>query len=125
MFSLYYPGAVITVNHYRGRRAAGGEYVKEEARLWMDALGWMIKASHVEEWRQPLHVCCSGRFLAKNRAPDLSNLSKCTLDAIQAVSGVNDRHMRWHDGDRVIDGSQAPAIFITIKEAPQGQGGDR
>ena len=114
---MYYPGSDISGNHYRGRRRDGGEYVKDTARNWMDALGWLIKMYHIEEWRLPLSVTCSGTFRDENNAPDLSNLSKCTLDAIEEVTGVNDRDMRWHDGERTIDPSATPELIITIEEA--------
>jgi Holliday junction resolvase RusA-like endonuclease len=119
-----YPGAVISVNHYRGRSKDGGEYVKAEAKAWMDALGWLLKSYHVEDWRLPLHVTCSGMFQDAAHAPDLSNLSKCTLDAIEEVTGVNDRNFRWHDGSLIYKKDERPEIIIEIKEAADaGNGG--
>jgi hypothetical protein len=112
-----YPGGVISVNHYKGRRKDGREYVKSDARSWMEMLGWLIKTEHIEEWALPLHVTCSGTFRSENEAPDLSNLSKCTLDAIEEVTGLNDRDFRWHDGDRVIDAGNRPELTITIEES--------
>lgn len=116
-FRIGYPGCVVSVNHYRGRRRDGGEFVKPEAREWMTEIGWLIKTQHIEDWRLPLHVTCSGTFQDRRSAPDLSNLSKCLLDALQEVSGVNDRDMRWHDGTRAIDISQEPSLKITIEES--------
>ena len=81
----------------------------------MEDLGWVIKTAHVEDWKLPLQVTCSGRFKDKRSTPDLSNLSKCTLDAIEECTGVNDRDMRWHDGD--ITYGDDPRLFITIEEA--------
>ena len=103
-----YPGAVISVNHYKN-----GYHTKPEAKAWMDSLGWQIKGSHIEEWRLPLKVRCDGRFRDKNNQPDLSNLSKVVLDAIEETTGVNDRDMRWEDGD-VSYGE--PALWVTITE---------
>lgn len=114
---IYYPGMVITVNHYRGRRRDGGDYVKNDALAWREALGWLIKSHHIEDWQLPLSVTCSGVFRDGNHAPDLSNLSKCTLEAIQEVTGINDKDMRWHDGDRLIDAWREPELYITIEEA--------
>ena len=114
---MYYPGAVISVNHYRGRRRDGGEYVKAEARAWMDALGWEIKPFHIESWRLPLSVTCSGFFRDHRSAPDLSNISKVTLDSIQEVTGIDDKNFRWHDGERVIDPAREPELTIIIQEA--------
>jgi len=112
-----YPGAVISVNHYRGRTRDGGEYVKSEAREWMDELGWCIKPAHIEDWKRPLSVTCNGMFRNKAAQPDLSNLSKCTLDAIEDVTGVNDREMRWHDGAVIYKADEAPLLRIRIEEA--------
>ena len=108
-----YPGAEISVNHYKN-----GHYTKPEAKAWMDSLGWQIKQVHIEEWRLPLKVCCDGRFRDKNNQPDLSNLSKVVLDAIEETTGVNDRDMRWEDGD-VSYGE--PALWITITEGGESR----
>lgn len=119
LFVMPYPGAAISVNHYRGRRKGGGYYVKAEARDWMDSLGWQIiaQADRLNGWRTPLEVTCDGRF-QRGRAPDLSNLSKVTLDAIQNATGINDRDMRWHDGKRELCPKEMrPEIVITIREA--------
>ena len=115
-----YLGDVISVNHYRGRTRDGREYIKADAQAWMDMLGWLLKQYHIEDWKLPLHVTCSGVFRDNRSAPDLSNLSKCCLDAIEEVSGVNDRDMRWHDGDRRINGTDSPELTITIKELECG-----
>ncbi len=66
----------------------------------MDALGWLVKTAHLEDWKLPLTVQCDGRFKDKRSTPDLSNLSKVILDAIQDASGVNDSNMRWRDGEK-------------------------
>ena len=108
---LAYPGSVISVNHYKHR---GGFYTKPEARTFMEELGWKVKAYHIEDWKRPLQVTCSGVFKDKRSQPDLSNLSKVILDAIQEATGVNDRDMRWHDG-QVLYGSK-PVLMITIEE---------
>jgi len=112
-----YPGDVISVNHYLGARRDGGYFVKQEAQAWMDMLGWIIKPWHIEEWKLPLTVTCDGRFKDENHAPDLSNLSKVTLDAIQEVTGIDDKNFRWQDGTRTFDKDKTPELKITIKEA--------
>ena len=80
----------------------------------MDELGWLIKSSHIEEWELPLRVRCDGVFKDKRSQPDLSNLSKVILDAIEETTGVNDRDMRWEDGD--VSYGDEPRLTITIKE---------
>ena len=105
-----YIGQVLSVNHFK---YAGGQYTKKEVKHWMKELGWLIKSSHIEEWNLPLEVRCDGTFKDRGHQPDLSNLSKVILDAIEETTGVNDRNMRWRDGD-VNYGE--PGLLITIKE---------
>lgn len=111
-----YPGSVISVNHYKGRRRDGGTYTKQEAKDWMQELGWLIKHLHLEDWELPLEIRCDGFFTSWKRSPDLSNLSKCTLDAIQETTGINDINMRWHDGDITIQKKEPPYLLLTIAE---------
>ena len=108
---IKYPGSIISVNHYK---YAGGIYTKSEAKSFMAELGWLIKSSHIEEGKLPLAVRCDGVFKDKRNQPDLSNLSKVILDAIEETTGVNDRDMRWQDGD-VTYGNE-PTLTITISE---------
>ena len=83
-------------------------------KAWMEELGWLIKSSHIEEWKLPLSVRCDGQFQDKAHQPDLSNLSKVILDAIEETTGINDRDMRWQDGE-VEYGT--PTLRITITES--------
>jgi len=106
-----YIGKVLSVNHYK---YAGGRYTRKEVKHWMEALGWLIKGSHIEEWELPLTVRCDGVFKDKRSQPDLSNLSKVILDAIEETTGVNDRDMRWQDGD--VTYGDEPRLIITIAE---------
>ena len=108
---IQYPGAIISVNHYKWK---GGIYTKPEAQAWMDELGWYLKSSHLEDWKLPLTVTCSGRFKDKANQPDLHNLSKCTLDAIEEATGINDRDMRWVDG--TVDYGLPAVLWIRIEE---------
>ena len=103
-----YIGSVLSVNHYKY-----GYYTKPEVKGWMEELGWKIKPSHIEGWFLPLKVTCDGVFKDKRNQPDLSNLSKVILDAIQATTTINDRDMRWCDGE-VTYGE--PELIITIEE---------
>lgn len=114
--AIDYPGSIISSNHYKHY---GGIYTKPEAKAFMEELGWKVKAYHIEDWKRPLHVTCSGVFKDKRSQPDLSNLSKVILDAIQEATRVNDRDMRWHDG-QVLYGSN-PVLMITIEENNEAQ----
>jgi Holliday junction resolvase RusA-like endonuclease len=112
-----YPGSVISVNHYRGRGYNGQEYVKPEAKAFKEMIGWQIKSASIEEWQLPIRVTCSGFFRDERSAPDLSNLSKTILDAIQETTGINDKYFRWSDGDRKIVKDITPYLLIVIEEA--------
>ncbi len=113
---IEYPGGFISQNHYLGRRKDGGTYVKPEAKAWMYELGWVVKLLYLDDWELPLHITCDGYFKNERSAPDLSNLSKCTLDAIAEVCKHNDKDFRWHDGKRVIGVKEAAYLLITISE---------
>ena len=106
----------LSVNHYLGRRKGGGYYVKQEVKDWKEEFGWKIKQYHgtkpIEDWKLPLTVKCSGTFKDKRSQPDLHNLSKVILDAIEETTGINDRDMRWRDGN-VYYGKE-PRLYITI-----------
>ncbi len=104
-----YIGASLSVNHYKFR----GRFTKPETKEWMDSLGWLIKSAHIEEWKLPITVRCSGRFKDLRGTPDLSNLSKVILDAIEETTGVNDRNYRWQDGDITYG---EPTLTIAITE---------
>ncbi len=111
-----YPGADgCSVNHYLGRRAGGGFYVKPEAVAFKQELQWLLKHCHLEDYKLPLEVRCDGYFKNERSAPDLSNLSKVIMDSIQDLIFVNDKEYRWHDGKRVI-GEKNPYLLITISE---------
>lgn len=107
-----YIGKVLSVNHYRGFSFLG-VYIHRETRNWMEELGWKVKTAHIEDWKLPLKVRLDGQFKDKRHQPDLSNLSKIILDSLEESSGVNDRDMRWEDGD-VTYGE--PKLWITISE---------
>lgn len=103
-----YIGKELSVNHYKF-----GYFTKRVVKNWMYELGWKIKLVHIEDWKLPLIVQCSGQFKDKRSQPDLSNLSKVILDAIEETTGVNDRDMRWRDGTVTYGG---PLLWITIVE---------
>ncbi len=114
-FEMPYIGGVLSVNHYTGRTKDGRVYVKREVRKWMNDLGWLIKTQHIEDWKLPLQVTCDGQFVDARSAPDPSNLSKVILDAIEEVTNINDRDMRWRDGERTIKKGEEPYLRITIE----------
>jgi len=113
IIKIDYIGSVISVNHYK---YAGGRFTRKETKQWMEELGWLIKPLHFEDWTLPLGITCDGVFRDLRSAPDLSNLSKVICDAIEEVTGINDKNFRWHDGERVIDKSKSPFLLITIRE---------
>ena len=105
-----YIGKVLSVNHYKAFFRK-----KPEVKAWMDEIGWLLKGQGIDGWQTPLTVTCDGRFRDRRSRPDLANLSKVTLDAIQEGTGVNDREMRWRDG--LVSYGEPPVLWITITEA--------
>ena len=112
-----YPGSCASVNHYLGRRKDGGYYVKAETKTFKEELMWLLKRCYIDDkWQLPIEVTCSGWFENERAAPDLSNLSKCILDTIEELTGINDKNMRWVDGKRTIAPKEKPYLLIVIKE---------
>ncbi len=119
VIKIGYPGSVISVNHYQGRRRGGGTYTKPEAQAWMTELGWVAKILHLDDWKLPLHITCDGFFRDERSAPDVHNLLKVIADAIQEVSGINDKNYHMTAGKRVIGVKEHPYLLITIRELAQ------
>ncbi len=113
---IHYPGSEISVNHYLGRRKGGGYYIKPEATEWKTEFQWLLKHCHLEDYRLPLEVTCSGWFKDERSAPDLSNLSKIIMDSIQELIHINDSNFRWHDGTRNIGVKEEPYLIIAFSE---------
>ena len=107
-----YPGCVISINHSKYR---GGIYTKPEARTFRDTLAWLVKSQHIEGWKLPLTVRCDGVFKNKQNQPDLSNLCTIILNGIEDGSKINDRDMRWQDGD--VSYGERAELIITITES--------
>lgn len=103
----------LSVNHYL-IKSRHGVFKRKEIKDWQEALGWQIKTSHIEDWKLPLTVKCD---VVQNdkRIRDISNYSKVVLDALEEASDVNDRDMRWQDGDILVRKDQEPALIITIR----------
>ncbi len=108
VIEMDYIGKELSVNHYKW-----GRYTKTETKNWMEELGWKLRPYHIEDWKLPLTVQCDGHFKDERR-PDLHNLSKVILDAIEEATGINDKHMRWKDGYVLI--GEEPKLIITIFE---------
>ncbi len=119
VIKIDYPGDCISVNHYLGRRKDGGYYVKPETKVWKEELQWLFKRCHLEDYKLPLEVTCSGYFKDERSALDLSNLSKVILDSIEELLQINDSNFRWHDGERLV-GYKEPYLLITISESKPG-----
>ena len=105
----------LSVNHRLGKRKGGGFYLKQEVKDWNEEFGWLLKRLHLEDWKLPLSVTCGGVFKDERSAPDIHNLSKI-LDVIEEVTGINDKFMEWHDGNRVINPKETPYLHIVIGE---------
>ena len=108
----------LSVNHYLGRRRGGGYYVKKEVKAWGEELGWLIKTQHIEDWKLPLHVNIDCVFRNKRDACDPHNLLKVVCDAIEEVTGVNDKYYTTSTGEPLFDAEQEPHLIISIGEDP-------
>ena len=111
-----YIGAVLSVNHYLGRTRYGTIYVKRDVKKWKESLGWLLKTSHIEDWKLPLQILVGGVFRDKRSCPDLHNCLKVICDAIEELTGINDRYFRTETGQPTIDKTKTPSLFITVKE---------
>ena len=115
---ISYPGDCISVNHYLGRRKDGGYYVKQETKNWITEFQWLLKKCHLEDYKLPLEVTCSGWFKDERSAPDVHNLLKVIADAIQELTGIDDKNYLMYAGNRNIIGKKEPPyLLITIKES--------
>ena len=103
----------LSVNHYKGRRRDGGEYVKKPVAKWMEDMGWILKPYHLEDWKLPLTVKCD-IVQADKRVRDCSNFAKVVLDSLEELTGINDVNFRWVDG-QILYGEHAELV-ITIME---------
>lgn len=114
-----YIGSDLSVNHYLGRARSGKMYVKGSVVSWKEELGWKIKGDHIEDWKLPLTVKCSGVFKDNRSRPDLHNLAKIICDSIEEVTGINDRNMKWVCGTNTLwdDEYKMVGLLITIGEA--------
>ena len=110
-----YPGSVISVNHYLGRRKNGGHFVQKSARQWKDLLGWAIKSYHIEDWQLPIKVTVNGVFKDLRSCPDPHNLVKVIADSIEEVTGLNDRDFKTETGEPLIDPTVEPYLLIKIE----------
>lgn len=103
----------LSVNHYLGRRRGGGYYVKPEITKWKETLGWLLKTSHIEDWKLPLTVRCD---IVQNdkRTRDAHNYFKVSCDAIEELTGINDTNYLTESG--VITYSDRAELIITVTE---------
>lgn len=121
-----YPGAVISVNHCY-RHANGRKYLHRGARDWREhlaeSLGWALFGAGLRDvpLATPLIVRIDCAYRNEGEATDPNNLCKLTYDAIQAATGINDRHMQPETGT-VTYGAAIPQIGITVRVAPQQEG---
>lgn len=115
LVSMPYIGAVLSVNHFKIR----GRFTRRETKDWMMVLSERIRMQSYKQykrqkWQTPLEVIVSARFENKRSSPDLHNLAKVILDSVEAATGVNDKEIRYRDGN-VIYGKD-PELYITVRE---------
>jgi len=109
-----YIGGVLSVNRYKYH---GTHVTRTEVKDWMQGLGWMIKAYHIEGWKLPIKIKVGGVFKDKRSCPDIHNLLKPICDSIEEVTGINDRGYETETSEPIIDKwCDEPMLFITVAE---------
>lgn len=93
-----YIGPILSLHNAYTR----GKFLRKEAREWRDALALHIRAYLVEREcpsvpEPPLTIMIFGYFRDGRSRPDFDNLHKLVGDAVQAATGINDKHYLWHD----------------------------
>jgi hypothetical protein len=70
--------------------------MNKEAKRWKsnlaDAVQMTLLAAEAFDPRPPVHVEVSGTFIDAANAPDLHNLGELVCDAVEAGSGIDDKH---------------------------------
>jgi hypothetical protein len=95
---MNYPGLEISKNHlWKGGNRRWG--MNPTAKRWKQSLAEGVRLSlmalHVFEPKAPVHVDVSGRFVDRNNAPDLHNLSELVCDAVQDGTGIEDQYFTF------------------------------
>jgi len=110
---IYYPGSVISVNHYK---YSGGRYTKPEARQWMDTLA-CFAYMELKDYKvtMPVQIGLSARFKDNRSVCDLNNLHKLVADSLEMALGINDKHFRFHDRGYKIDKNADPEICVWVE----------
>jgi len=120
VIEMRYIGKNLSVNHYKWK----GRFTKPEVQVWMEDLASIIQiaAGHnrtmlkQHDFVPPISVRIDGFFRDK-RHPDLSNLNKVVLDAVQQGLGINDKHFRAQDGYVAVAKEHTqPSLRITIEQ---------
>jgi hypothetical protein len=117
-----YPGWAISKNgmFHQGNRRYG---MNKEAKRWKanlaDSVQLALLAENVFAPAPPVHVEVGARFFDGNNAPDLHNLAELVCDAVEAGTGINDKHFTFTTEQPVFERA-IPVIWIkvtlTVKE---------
>ena len=107
-----YIGNVLSVNHCYTMT----KHLKPEARKWREALAFAVRNqfSLKTPLVKPVRVQVWGIFVNKREQPDLDNLAKIILDAVELGTGINDRDMRFEA--RGVRYGSPPTLIIEIGE---------
>ena len=103
-----YIGGILSENSYKMLTRGTKPFVKR----WMRELATAVKELDIPK-SESYEVGIFGRFTDERR-PDVSNLFKITLDAIEKGLGVNDKHFRAVDKGYNL-GHLDPELVITIE----------
>jgi len=122
--SMDYPGDVISKNHcWRGGSRRNG--LEPQAQKWKDGLAgsiqWLCIGHRVVPTnKDSIHVEVGARFFDRANSIDLQNALELILDAVEAGTGVNDKHFtvatRRPTFERAIP---EITVYVTIEKGAQ------
>ena len=114
--TMPYIGKDLSVNYYRIRGRAGVQTnkIKPHVTAWMEDLASKVRKGMQGCVSSRLVVSVLGKF-RDDRVPDIDNLAKVILDAVEMGTGRNDRDMRFIS-EGYLTGYSSPCLDITVAE---------
>lgn len=103
-----YLGGILSENNYKLPSRGTKPFVKR----WMRELAEAVRELDIPK-SESYEIGVFGRFTDERR-PDISNLFKITLDAVEKGLGVNDKHFKATDRGYKL-GFLDPELVITIE----------
>jgi len=116
--TMPYIGRALSVNYYKitGKGGRHTNKTRPETEDWMFQLGDRVREhpEYPELFGVPVIVELNGRFVDRTSTPDLHNLGKVIMDALEPVLGINDKYLEFRSGKFEL-GCIPPELIISIK----------